>query len=146
MEKRINIHDLEPEAYKAMFGLEKFLNTTQIPLKLRSLIKIRASQINGCAYCIELHAKEALKLGESQHRIFTLSAWKESSLFSPSERVVLKMTEEITLIGKEGLTDNTYQKAKAEFSDREIAQLIMEIGVINMWNRLAVSTNMGFQS
>lgn len=146
MEKRINIHELEPEAYKAMIGLEKYLNSSKIPLQLRNLIKIRASQINGCAYCIEMHAEEALKLGESKNRIFTLSAWKESSLYSPSERVALQMTEEITLLAKQGLTEKTYQEAKAEFADREIAQLIVEIGVINIWNRIAVSTNMGFKS
>ncbi|WP_297337547.1 carboxymuconolactone decarboxylase family protein [Algoriphagus sp.] len=144
MDKRINIQGLEPDAYQAMIGLEKLLKASPIPLKLKSLIKIRASQINGCAYCIKMHTSEALKQGESQLRIFTLSAWRESSLYSPLERVVLQMTEEITLIAKQGLTEKTYQEAKEAFSDREIAQLILEIAVINSWNRIAVSTNMGF--
>ena len=146
MEKRINIQELEPKAYKAMFGLEKFLNSSDIPLKMRNLIKIRASQINGCAYCMELHSMEAMEQGESKNRIFTLSAWKESSLFNSAERVALQMTEEITLLAKKGLKDKTYQAAKEEFSDHQIAQLIMEIGVINIWNRIAVSTNMGLKS
>ena len=129
-----------------MFGLEKFLNSSDIPLKMRNLIKIRASQINGCAYCMELHSMEAMEQGESKNRIFTLNAWKESSLFNSAERVALQMTEEITLLAKKGLKDKTYQAAKEEFSDHQIAQLIMEIGVINIWNRIAVSTNMGLKS
>lgn len=142
METRINIHGIEPKAYEAMLGLEKYLAASVLDKKLIELIKIRASQINACAYCIDMHTKDALKYGESPRRIFAVSAWWESPLFNEKERVALKMTEEITLIANNGLTSETYQKAKANFSDNEIAQIIMQIVTINSWNRIAVSTHM----
>ena len=98
MKKRIIIKQLEPNAYKAMMGMEEYLNSTDLSKNLRELIKIRASQINGCAYCLDMHTKDAIDNGENQRRIFVLNAWKESDLFDSKERVVLKMTEEITLI------------------------------------------------
>lgn len=142
MEQRINIQQLEPNAYKALFELSKYLDKTSLSEKLRHLIKIRASQINGCAYCIELHTAEALKKGEAQNRIFALSAWWESPLFSEEERALLAVTDEITHISKKGLTEDTFQKAKNYFSDNEIAQIILQISEINIWNRVAVSTHM----
>ncbi len=142
MEDRINIQKLEPKAYEAMFGLEKYLSTSKLSKTLLELIKIRASQINGCAYCIDMHTQEAIKHGENPRRIFAISAWWESPLFDEKEQVVLKMTEEVTLISDKGLTTETYEKAKNSFDDNEIAQIIMQIGVINAWNRIAVSTRM----
>ena len=142
METRINIHSIEPKAYEAMLGLEKYLSGSVLDKKLIELIKIRASQINACAYCIDMHTKDALKYGESPRRIFAVSAWWESPLFDEKERIAMKMTEEITLIAKNGLTSETYQKAKENFSDNEIAQIIMQIVTINSWNRIAVSTHM----
>ena len=125
-----------------MLGLEKYLSGSVLDKKLIELIKIRASQINACAYCIDMHTKDALKYGESPRRIFAVSAWWESPLFDEKERIAMKMTEEITLIAKNGLTSETYQKAKENFSDNEIAQIIMQIVTINSWNRIAVSTHM----
>lgn len=142
MSKRIVIQQVEPNAYKAMFGLEKYLSSSSLDTLLIELIKIRASQINGCAYCIEIHTKDAISNGETQRRIFALSAWWESPLFSDKEKVVLKMTEEITLITEKGLTETTYLEAEKFFSEHEIAQIIMQIGTINLWNRIAVSTHL----
>lgn len=142
MEQRISIKDLEPKAYQAMFGLGKYLSASALNAGLRHLINIRASQINGCAYCIELHAGEALQHGENQKRIFALSAWWESPLFTKEEKAVLAMTHEITLIAEDGLTEESYLEAKKYYSDNQIAQLIMQIVTINMWNRIAVSTHM----
>jgi len=142
MSKRVVIQDTEPNAYKAMFGLEKYLSSSNLDILLIELIKIRASQINGCAYCIEIHTKDAITNGETQRRIFALSAWWESPLFSDKEKVVLKMTEEITLITEKGLTETTYSEAETFFSEHEIAQIIMQIGTINLWNRIAVSTHL----
>lgn len=142
MEKRITIQELEPEAYQAMFGLEKYLNDSSLDKTIKELIKIRASQINGCAYCIEIHTKEALEKGVEPRRIFALSAWKESPLFTKKEKSALQMTDEISLIAKSGLASETYNNAKGHFSDNEIAQVIMQIGTINMWNRIAVSTHL----
>lgn len=145
MTERINIHELEPESYKAMMGLEKYLNQTGLSKSLKELIKIRASQINGCALCIAMHTKDALELGEDHRRLFAVSAWWESPLFTEEERVALQMTEEITCIADKGLTEETYQRAKGIFTDHEIVQIIVAIGVINIWNRFAVSTHMVFE-
>lgn len=142
MENRINIQELEPNAYKAMFGLENYLASTSLDNGLCDLVRLRASQINGCAYCIEMHANEALKRGEKKNRLFAVSAWWESPLFSEKEMNTLEATEEITKISANGLTEKTYQKLKVHFSDNEIAQLIMLICSINIWNRMAVSTRM----
>jgi AhpD family alkylhydroperoxidase len=142
MKQRINIKELEPEAYKVMAQLEKYLANTDVDKTTKELIKIRASQINRCAYCIELHTAGALKNGEDQRRIFALSAWRESPLFTDREKSVLAITEEISLIADKGLTEETYQTALKYFSENEIAQIIMQIGTINLWNRIAVSTLM----
>ena len=142
MEQRLSIKDLEPEAYKAMIGLEKYLSSTGINPQLKELVKIRASQINGCAYCIQTHTTDARKLGETEQRIYALSAWKESPLFSEEERIAFAMTDEITAISVQGLTSNTFDKAQKTFGDKLTAQLIMLINTINVWNRIAVSTHM----
>lgn len=141
MKTRIDIGELEPNAYKAMMVMEKYLGESTIEMGLSELIRFRASQINGCAYCIEMHSKAALKNGEKQNRLFALSAWWESPLFSEKERSALTMTDEITKITKGGLSDETFEEAKEHFSENEIAQVIMLICSINTWNRIAVSTN-----
>ncbi len=120
MKQRISIKDLEPEAYKAMAGLEKYLSSTKLDKAIKELIKIRASQINGCAYCIEIHTAEALKNGETHKRLFALSAWWESPLFTEREKAVLAITEEVSLIAHEGLTEDTFQAAKKFFTDCRI--------------------------
>ena len=107
----------------------------------KQLIKVRASQINSCAFCINMHTKEALKSGETQQRLFLLSAWKETTIFSEEERALLVMTEEVTLIHRNGLSDSTYQQAKQFFSEERIAEIILSIVMINAWNRIAVSTH-----
>jgi AhpD family alkylhydroperoxidase len=145
MDKRINIKELEPNAYKAMSGLEQYIRSSKLQPLLREMIKIRASQINGCAYCIDMHTQEALKLGEKQRRIFALSAWKESPLFTEEERAVLQLTEEVTLISKDALSDETYSKVLKFYGENELAQIIMQVIIINMWNRMAVSTNQIFE-
>ncbi|MFC5271634.1 carboxymuconolactone decarboxylase family protein [Adhaeribacter terreus] len=142
MSNRINIQEIDPKAYKAMFALEGYLGTTEINRTHKELIKIRASQINGCAFCIDMHTKDALKNGETPQRIFLLNAWKETELFTEEEKVLLAVTEEITLIHKQGLTDKTYQKAIETFGERYVAQLIMFVVTINAWNRIAISTQL----
>jgi AhpD family alkylhydroperoxidase len=142
MTKRIAIKEIEPEAYKAMLGMEHYTSNSKLPKQLRELIKIRASQINNCAYCIDMHTEEALKIGETQRRIFAISAWKESHLFSEAERAVLQLTEEVTLIAKDGVKDETYEKVLSFYDKNDLAQIIMQVIVINSWNRIAVSTKM----
>ncbi|XRE43966.1 hypothetical protein ACIVBQ_002170 [Tenacibaculum discolor] len=142
MKQRLNIQELEPNAYNAILGIFKYLETSTLSKKSKNLIKIRASQINTCAYCIEMHTAEALKNGEEQNRIFALSAWRESPLYSEKEKALLAATDEITQISNYGLTEETFQKLKEYFTDNEIAQIIIQIGEINIWNRIAVSTQM----
>ena len=142
MKTRIDIGQLEPKAYEAMMIMEKYLGESTIEAGLSELIRFRASQINGCAYCIEMHSQVALKKGEMQNRLFALSAWWESPLFSEKEKSALTMTDEITKIAKGGLSDETFEKVKEHFSENEIAQLVMLICSINTWNRIAVSTRL----
>ena len=143
--KRINIPKTEPDAYKGMLALEQYIRNSAIPHLLRELIKIRASQINSCAYCIDMHTQEALKIGETQRRIFALSAWKESPLFTEEERSVLQLTDEVTLISKDGVSDETYNKVAGFFGENVLAQIIMQIIIINSWYRIAVSTHQVFR-
>lgn len=142
MEKRVNIHEAEPQAYRAMYGLEGYLATTQLTKSHKELVKIRASQINGCAFCIDMHTKDALKAGETVQRIFLLNAWRETELFTEEEKLVLAITEEVTLIHNGGLSDDTYKKAEQKFDRNYIAQIIMAVATINAWNRIAISTKM----
>lgn len=142
IEPRMSIRNLEPDAYDTLLNLEKYIGSTGLDRGLRELIRIRASQINGCAYCIQLHTTEARDLGEEERRIYALSAWHESPLFTPEERVVLAMTDEITDISLNGLTDETYHEARQFFDEHTLARLILQIVSINSWNRIAVATRM----
>lgn len=142
MDPRFNIAALEPEGYKAMIALENYLATTKVDKMHKELIKIRTSQINGCAFCIDMHTKDARKYGETEQRIYLLNAWRETNLFNEAERVVLALAEEMALIANGGLSEETYQKAKALFDDHYIAQLIMVAVTINAWNRIAISSHL----
>lgn len=138
---RISIEALEPKAYKAMYKLENYLAECELSSTHKELIKIRASQLNGCAFCLNMHTKDALELGETKERLFLLSAWKEARVFSEEEMAILQMTEEITLIHQSGLAEETYKKVIQLFSENYVAQLIMAITIINAWNRIAISTH-----
>ncbi|WP_314241656.1 carboxymuconolactone decarboxylase family protein [Empedobacter tilapiae] len=142
MKSRLNIQKLEPKAYEAMYGLENYLANSELDKLHLELIKIRASQINGCAFCINMHTKDAMKLGETNQRIFLLNTWRETTLFTEEERVILTMTEEITNISQRGLSEETYQKALTLFSENYIAIIIIAITTINAWNRIAISSHM----
>ncbi|WED82636.1 carboxymuconolactone decarboxylase family protein [Aeromonas media] len=137
MSDRIQLASQVPAAVSAMMGLEAYLGGTDIPLSLKELIKLRASMLNGCAYCIEMHAEVAMKHGDSPQRLLALAAWRESPLFDERERAVLALTDEVTLIGERGLTEETYQQALAL-----LAQCLMQVVTINAWNRIAVATRM----
>lgn len=141
METRVNILKTAPEAYKAMMGLEKFLASTSLNPIHKELIKIRASQINGCAYCINMHTRDARKMGETEQRIYLLNAWRETQLYTEEEQAILAMTEEITLI-QNHLSKASYDNARRLFDEEYIAAIIMVITTINAWNRIAISTEM----
>lgn len=141
MSDRINILKLEPAAYKAMLGLEQYIDSTSLTKTHKELIKIRASQINRCAYCLNMHTKDARAHGETEQRIYTLSAWHDTSFFTPEEQAILKLTEEVTQISGR-VSDETYDRAAQLFDEHYLAQLIMAITTINAWNRISISTRM----
>lgn len=141
METRVNILQTQPDAYKAMMGLEKYLAGSDLKPLHKELIKIRASQINGCAFCINMHTRDARKMGETEQRIYLLNAWKETNLFNEEEKAILAMTEEVTLI-QNHLSKATYDNAIKLFDESYVAQIIMMITTINAWNRIAIATEM----
>lgn len=141
MSKRIRIREVEPAIYKAMMALENYMATTKIEKLHNDLIKIRASQINGCTYCMDMHSREARQHGETEQRLYVLTNWKETDLFSEEEQAILAMTEEVTLLPK-GVSDDTYERAAKLFDEQYLAQLIMAIITINAWNRIGVTTRM----
>ncbi|RYE52641.1 MAG: carboxymuconolactone decarboxylase family protein [Sphingobacteriales bacterium] len=142
MEKRVNIEQSKPEAWKAMYHLSAVLGKSALPALQKHLISMRTSQINSCAFCINMHTKEALRSGETQQRLFLLSAWRETSLFTDEEKAILCLVEEVTLISQHGVSDRTYQQAQKFFSEETIGEIIMLIIVMNAWNRIAISTHL----
>ncbi|MCC7400244.1 MAG: carboxymuconolactone decarboxylase family protein [Chitinophagaceae bacterium] len=140
MEERINISKVAPEAIEAMIGLEKYLAQSGLDRKLYELVKTRASQINGCAHCINMHVKDAMKLGETAQRLFLLDAWRETDLYTEKERAALALTESMTLIHQDHVPDETYNNAAANLSEKELAAVIMTVVTINGWNRIAITT------
>lgn len=143
MSARFDWTTVHPAAYKAGIGMEESLKNSFLTPIQKELIKIRASQINSCAFCLNMHTKDALKYGETPQRIFLLNAWRDAKeLFTEEEQIILQITEEVTLISQKGLSEETYQKAKTFFDESQLADIIMAAVVINMWNRIAISTHM----
>ena len=130
-----------PEAYNALLGLEKYLASTSLTPIHKELIKIRASQINGCAYCINMHTTDARKYGETEQRIYLLNAWREADVYTEEEKAILALTEEVTMINNH-VSEATYQNAAKLFDEKYVADIIMMIITINSWNRLAISTGL----
>ncbi|WP_293934895.1 carboxymuconolactone decarboxylase family protein [Sphingobacterium sp. UBA6645] len=141
MKARMNIAELEPNGYKRVLTLENYIQASDLDKTHLELIKIRASQINGCAFCINMHTKDAMAQGETAQRIFLLNAWRETNIFTPEERTILAMTEEVTKIHEAGLSEETYQAAKSLFTENYIAQIILAIATINVWNRIAITSH-----
>ena len=142
MSNRINIGKMEPAAYKAMIALEHYLTTTGITPLHQEMIRIRASQINGCAYCINKHTRDARKAGETEQRIYALDAWRDAPFFSEEERAILSITEEVTLISDKRVSDETYEQALGLLGETYLAQVILAIITINAWNRIGISTRL----
>jgi AhpD family alkylhydroperoxidase len=141
---RFELKDLPPDAYTHLLQMEGLI-ARHVDLSLYHLIKLRASQINGCAFCLAMHTDEALKHGETPERIVSLDAWEESPLYSNRERAALAWTEELTLIADSGASKESFEALKAHFSDQEIAWLILAGVQINSWNRIAISTRAQYQ-
>lgn len=140
MQARLDAQKVSPAAYQALLGLEMFVRKqSKLEPALIELVKMRASQINGCAYCIDMHAKDARAEGETEQRIYALSAWEETPFFTDRERAALALTEAITLVGEGHVPDAVYEKSRKSFSEEELVNLTMAIITINGWNRLAIT-------
>lgn len=139
MSSRLNYIEVGAGAYRAMAQLEHYVRSCGLERSLLELIKIRASQINGCAYCIDMHTKDARTAGESEQRLYLLSAWREAPFYSERERAALEWTEALTLIADNHVPDDVYERVSAHFTDEEMVNLSMAVVTINAWNRLAIS-------
>ena len=142
MQPRINPYQAAPEAMKAMGALESYVQTCGLEASLIDLVKTRASQINGCAFCIHMHTREARARSETEERLYLLDAWRESPLYSERERAALAWTEALTLISQTHAPDGVYEEVRRQFAEDELVKLTVLIGTINAWNRIAI----GFRS
>lgn len=142
MAERLNIFQTDPKATHAVLAMESYAKNSGLESSLYELIKIRASQLNGCAFCLDMHLRDARKAGEDQRRLDILSAWREApDFFTPREQAALALTEAVTLISEAGVPEQVWNQAKGEFDSESLVHVLMAISVINVWNRLAIATH-----
>ncbi len=139
MSPRVSLAKMNPKAYATVLAMQKYVDESSLEPLLLELIKLRASQINGCAYCLDMHTKDARAMGETEQRLYTLSAWRETPFFSERERAALALTEAVTLVSTDHVPDDVYAQAHAQFNDNELVDLVMAMATINTWNRLAIT-------
>jgi AhpD family alkylhydroperoxidase len=136
---RLDYRTVSPEALQAQMGLEKYVRNSSLEHSLLELVKVRASYINGCAYCVDMHTKDARLAGETEQRLYAIGVWHETPFFTPRERAALSYTDAATRIADGGITQELYDSVREHFSEREMLDLIMAVVVINGWNRLAIT-------
>lgn len=139
MTPRMKYHEFAPQAVKPLRDLEQYVGSSGLEPSLLELVRLRASYLNGCAYCVDMHTKDARAEGESEQRLYAVPVWRETPFFTPRERAALAWTESVTRVGDTGVPDSAYQEVGEHFSEREVFDLTMAIVAINAWNRLAVS-------
>jgi AhpD family alkylhydroperoxidase len=139
MKPRLNAFQAAPAVMKALMGLESQATSSGLEPALMELVKIRASQINGCAFCLHMHTRDARAKGEKEERIYLLDAWRESPLYSARERAALAWTEAVTLVSQTHVPDEVYEQARSEFPEQELVKLTLLVTTINAWNRFAIS-------
>jgi AhpD family alkylhydroperoxidase len=139
MKARISYSETDPKALQLLMAVEAHIGTSSIEPKLLHLVKMRASQINGCAFCLDMHSKDARADGETEQRLYSLDAWEEAPYYSDRERAALEWTEAVTLLSQGHVPDSTFERVRAHFSEAEIAVLTLAIAMINSWNRLNVA-------
>ena len=127
------------EPLRSLYAIERYLHDSGIDSKLLHMIKLRASEINGCAYCIDMHWKDAIAAGESEQRLYGLNAWRESPYYTDRERAALEWAESLTMVSETHVPDEVYQRVRAHYSEKEMVDLTIAVGMINMWNRIAIS-------
>lgn len=140
MEARFNYAKTSPGAYKAMLGLETYLHQCGLETSLLHLIKLRSSQINGCAYCLDMHWKDLRAIGESEQRLYSLDAWRESPFYTDRERAALAWTEAVTLVASTHVPNEIYEEVRRQFNEKELADLTFAISTINAWNRMSIAS------
>jgi AhpD family alkylhydroperoxidase len=139
MKARIDFRTADSKAIQLLLGIERHIAASRLEPKLLHLVKMRASQINGCAYCLDMHSKDARADGETEQRLYSLDAWEEGPYYSDRERAALKWTEAVTLLNDGHVPDSVYENVRAQFSENEIAALTLAVAMINTWNRLNVA-------
>jgi len=139
MKTRLNPYQAAPDAMNAMLALEKYIQGSGLEPTLVELVKTRASQINGCAFCLHMHTRDARARGETEERLYLLDAWRESSLYTPRERAALEWTEAVTLVAQTHVPDSAYEAAREQFDEAEIVKLTLLVNAINAWNRFAIA-------
>ena len=139
MEPRLNYLKVAPDAYKAMLGLETYLHECGLEEMLLHLVRLRASQVNGCAFCLDMHWKDLRAMGESEQRLYSLDAWRECPYYTERERAALAWTEAVTLVTVGHVADSVYEEVRPHFTEKELADLTLAIGAINAWNRLGIA-------
>jgi len=139
MKARFNYAKVAPGVYDAMDALEQYLQKCGIEEALLNLVRLRASQINGCAYCLDMHWKDLRATGETEQRLYSLDAWRECPYYSERERAALAWTEAVTLITEDHVPDSVYDEARGQFSEKELSDLTLAVAAINAWNRLSIS-------
>lgn len=139
MEARLDYGAIAPGVMKAMAGMRAYLNTTDLEKSLRELVKLRASQLNGCAYCVDMHSIDLRALGETEQRLYCLSVWRETPFFTERERAALEWTEALTLISETHVPDAIYEAVRPHFTEKELVDLTLEVVLINGWNRFGIS-------
>jgi AhpD family alkylhydroperoxidase len=139
MEERIHYSKVSPGAYHAMLGLEKYLHECGLDEGLLHLLKLRASQINGCAYCLDMHWKDLRSIGEDEPRLYSLDAWREAPYYTERERAALAWAEAVTRVAETHVPDEVYEEARRQFNEKELADLTVTVATINAWNRLAIA-------
>ncbi|GAA0550776.1 carboxymuconolactone decarboxylase family protein [Chitinophaga japonensis] len=140
MQTRMKWKEVDPAAYTAMSALQTYVRNSSLDKQLVQLVEVRASQINGCAFCLDMHAFEARRLGETEQRLYTLAGWREAPFFTEKERAALALTEAVTLVAGTQVPDDVYEAAARHFSEKELVELILLIVTINGWNRIVVTT------
>ena len=139
MHPRIDHRKVSPEGMNAMLSLEKYLHSCGLPEKLLHLLKLRVSQINGCAYCIDMHSKDLRAAGETEQRIYLLDAWREAPFYTEQERAALAWAEAVTLVTEGHVPDDVYAQARSQFTEQELVNLTFAVVTINGWNRLSIA-------
>jgi AhpD family alkylhydroperoxidase len=139
MTERMQMDQVVPGAYKAVLGLEKYC-AANVDHRVLELVKLRASMVNGCAYCVNMHSHDELAAGEDPQRLFQVAAWHDAVCFTPKERAALALTDAVTKLGDAGVPDGVWEEARAHWSEEEVANLIVAIATINVWNRISITT------